>query len=150
MWAEGVALPATWEPEEIPGHPDHGLGDRDCAPPPLPEPPIDALAAARKGRALLPDGRYQIEIVPHGFKQFTSATTRGIGFIVKVMAGAETGTEVGLKFLVDGPAKLDRGGGSRPRHSDALAQGARTGRADPLDVVADLIAARAARESAGW
>ncbi len=68
-WSRGMPLPATYEPEEIPGHPDYGL-------------------AERRKKAAVPPGRHPITIEPGSIDLFaTRIKASGVAFAVTVTEG---------------------------------------------------------------
>ncbi len=83
-WSRGMPLPATYEPEEIPGHPDYGLADGEPAPSAA---PVDWLAERREKAAVSP-GRHPITIEPGSIDLFaTRIKASGVAFAVTVTEG---------------------------------------------------------------
>lgn len=80
-------------------------------------PAADFVALLNKRYALIPDGRYRIEMLPDGIAPFRNSWKAGVDFVVGIVEGEFAGKEIPLSLTTEGEGTGD--GARRPRHDDA-------------------------------
>ena len=91
-WYPGVPLPATWEPEEIPGYVEPGFAPAEPEPARFFDP----------ANMIPPPGKYQIVLLPLDLERVRRKGARGFACFVSIVGGPFAGCDLRVEFLTEG------------------------------------------------